>query len=230
MAWIRIEGEPRSREKWYLLDPSNWIVFVGIAVLVAGMLAVVATGLLVDHLPIPDDDATALGVLGFVFVALFDLLLISGVAASKLRQGQRRAALKSSVTLFLLGLLAALVVGSLPILWQRLMTAVPGLQEFPWGSLLFLYMAADYLWRRRKAAQDSGSYSRRLVIAQGSLSTVVVASSLYLAAAKLSRGEAWFGALHIAVALLYGVIAAQIFVELWKKRPAKPPESMAPNP
>jgi hypothetical protein len=89
-----------------------------IAAFVAGVLAMVATWFLVADFPIPGDDAIHLGLLGFFFVVFFDLLLISGFATSKFRQGQGMSAIKGSINLFLLGLFAASAVGSLPLLWR----------------------------------------------------------------------------------------------------------------
>ncbi|MGH7484149.1 MAG: hypothetical protein ACREMY_00920, partial [bacterium] len=196
-----------------------------IAVSVAGGLAMVTTWFLVAYCSIPDNDAIYLGLLGFFFVALLDLLLISGLFISNFRQGQGMAAIKWSVGLFLLGLLAASVVGSLPLLWQWLVAVVPGLQDVAWEIVFMLLIPANSLWIRRRSTQDNHGYPRGRLIAQGSLSTVFVVADFVLAIGRFSGGRAWLGTLNLTGALLFGILASQAFVELWKRRRAEPPES-----
>lgn len=153
MAWIRIEEGSSTQGDGALHHSPEWLVFGLIAIAVAGFLAMVATWFLVDYYPIPDDDAVYLSLLGFLFVLFFDFVLIFRFVGSKLRQGQLWAAIKWSVGLVLLGLLAASVVGSLPLLWRRLTTALPWMHEIPWGILLMLLLLANSLWLRRSTSK-----------------------------------------------------------------------------
>lgn len=227
MPWIQIEGKPGTQEEPNPRNSPDWLSFGLIAAAAAAFLAMVATWFLVAYSPIPDDNAVYLGLLGFLFVVIFDLILIAGLAVSEVRQGEGMAAIKLSVSLFLLGLLVASVVGSLPLLWQRVMTAVPGLRDVPWGTFLLLWIAAFSLWRRRKPTQENHGYPRGwliVLIVQGSGSALVFVSHLVLGVIRLSSGKVWAGALDLAVALLFGILAGQAFVELWKRRQVQAPE------
>src|SRR4051794_17703421 len=106
MPWV-LRAAGNSSPKYF----SEWFGFSLVAVLVAGPLAMVATVFLVTSYPTPVDDEISLGLAGFLFVLLLDVFLVSRLAVSKVRQGQRMAAVKGSVGLILLGLLAASVVG-----------------------------------------------------------------------------------------------------------------------
>lgn len=230
MAGIQIEENTSPQEEGELRHSPEWLGFGLIAIFVAGVLAMVATWFLVAYYPIPNDDAIHLGLLVPLFVVFFDFLLIYRLAGSKTRQGQRMAAIKWSVSLLLLGLLAASVLGSLPLLWRRFMTAIPGLREVPWVTIFMLWVAADNLWRRRRPSRGNRSYPRGWLIVQGSSAVVILAANLVLTVVRFSGGEAWLGALYLAVALLFGVLAAFDFIELWQRRRDKPTESIAQDP
>jgi hypothetical protein len=147
MPWIRIE-ETLAEEKRKTLDAPEWLGFVlVVTVVAAGVLAMVVPVLLVDHSPAPVDDAIPIGLAGFLFVVILDFFLVCYLASSKIRQGQYIAALKWSVSLILLGLLAASAVGSLVWLGIRLIAAIPWVPDIPWGLLLMLWVGADILWR-----------------------------------------------------------------------------------
>jgi hypothetical protein len=157
MAWMRIEeGSSSPQEGQRLRDSPDWLGFGLIAVFVAGVLAMVATWFLVARYPIPDDEAIHLGVLGFLFIILLDLFLIYHLVGPKIRQGRRMLAIKWFVSLVLLGLLVASVVGSLPWLVRRLIDAVPWLPNIFWGLLLLWSVANTIaLWRKRRARKAS---------------------------------------------------------------------------
>lgn len=190
-------------------------LFLG-AVSVAGVLAMVATWLFVAYYPIPDDEAIYLGVLGFFFVVLLGFFLIYHLAGPEVRKGQRIAAVKTSVSLILLGLLVAAVVGSLPWLLSRLIAAIPWVREIPWSTLLVLWLVAHDLWRRRKPPEDDHGYSWKGLAFLGSLLILFITSTLFAAVSRFSDGKAWLGALYLAIALLFGVLVVNVFVETWR--------------
>ena len=214
MPWVRTEGKSSAPEALDTRTSPDGLSFAVIVVSVAGVLAMVATWFLDAYFPIPNDEAIYLGLLGFLFV----LFVISPFAVSKFLQGHGIAAVKSSLSLLLLGLFAALAVGSLPLLWRRLIAAIPWVQDIPWTVLLVLYFTANELWRRRSRTQDDHRHSRKRLIFQGSLHILFATSTLALAVFKFSDNKAWLGALYLAVALLFGLLAVNVFVEIWRRR------------
>lgn len=220
MPWIRTEDMPGAQVKRNPGYSFDWLAVSVTATFVAGILAMVVTWLLVAYFPFPDDNAIYISLLGFFFVMFFDLLIVSGAAVSKLRQGQRLAPVKESIVWILLGLLAASVVGSLPLLWKWLTIAMPGARDLPWGTLFMLWVAANNLWMRRMTAQDKRRVSQGWLITQGSLFSLAALGGLLLAASTFSNGRIWLGALHLVVALLFGFLAVEDFLEIRKRRRA----------
>ena len=219
MAWSRIETSSIPEER--LQGASDGLGLVLTAVSVAGVLAMVATWLLVAYYPIPDDEAVYLGLLGFCFVVFLDVFLIYHLVGSEVRQGQGIAAVKTSVSLILLGLLVASVVGSLPWLLSRLIATLPWVQEIPWSSLLVLWLVAYDLWRRRKQTEDDHKHSWKWLIFQASLLVLFITSTLLSAFSGFSEGKALPGALYLAIALLFGLLAVYTFIEIlrvWRRR------------
>ena len=157
---MRMERILSPEEERELRASPEWMVVCGlIAFCVAGVLAMVATWFLVAEYPIPDDDAVYLGLLGFLFVMIFDVLIIVlllfGFAGLD-RRGERTAAVKLFVKIFLLGLLAALVVGFLLWLLRRLVDVSPWVPNLL-VSLPALWVVASGLarWRKRRARKAS---------------------------------------------------------------------------
>jgi hypothetical protein len=89
-------------------------LIVALAVIPILPLSMIVTWFLYDRYPLPDDSAISLGLLGFVFVVLFDLFLLFYLIGGKLREGQFAAAAKVGLLLLGLGLLIAPLVGVLP--------------------------------------------------------------------------------------------------------------------
>jgi hypothetical protein len=85
----------------------------------------IVTWFLADHYSLPADATIALGLLGAVFVILFDLFLLFFLAGAKLREGSIAAAIKQGVLLLGLGLLIAPVVGVLPWCLRWVMNSSP---------------------------------------------------------------------------------------------------------
>ena len=219
MAWNRIETSSNPEQR--LQGNSDGLGLALAAVSVSGVLAMVATWLLVAYYPIPDDEAVYLGLLGFFFVVFLDVFLLYYLVGSEVRRGQGIAAVKTSVRLILLGLLVASVVGSLPWLLSRLIAALPWAQEIPWSSLLVLWLVAHDLWRRRKQTEDDHKHSWKWLIFQGSLLILFITSTLSSAFSGFSDGKAWPGALYLAIALLFGLLAVYTFIEIlrvWRRR------------
>jgi hypothetical protein len=131
-----------------------------IGILVAGVLAMVATWFVVAYFPIPDDDAIHLGLLGFFFVLVIDVFLVYEDLRDAKLQGQRVPAIRRSVKLLLLGLLVAAIVGSLPWLWFRLWSwltaAMPWLPDILEELLILAFLLnLIAIWRRRRARKAS---------------------------------------------------------------------------
>lgn len=222
MAWNRIETSSNPEQR--LQSTSDGLGLFLTAVSVAGVLAMVATWLLVAYYPIPDDEAIYLGSLGFFFVVFLDVFLVYHLVGSEVRQGQSIAAVKTSVGLILLGLLVASLVGSLPWLLSRLIAALPWVQEIPWSVLLVLWLIAQDLWRRRKQTENDHRHSWQWLLFQGSLLILFVTSTLLSAFSGFSDGKAWPGALYLAIALLFGLLAVYVFIEIlwvWRRRREK---------
>ncbi|MEA2559651.1 MAG: hypothetical protein QOH06_1155 [Acidobacteriota bacterium] len=219
MAWNRIETSSNPEQR--LQGTSDGLDLILVAVSVSGVLAMVATWLLVAYYPIPDDEAVYLGLLGFFFVVSLDVFLIYHRVGSEVRQGQGIAAVKTSVSLILLGLLVASVVGSLPWLLSRLLAALPWVQEIPLSKLLILWLVAYDLWGRSKQTEDGHKHSWKWLIFQGSLLILFSMSTLLSAFSGFSDGKAWLGALYLAIALLFGLLAVYVFIEIlraWRRR------------
>jgi hypothetical protein len=216
MAWKRIAGGSNPEEERGLKGSFDGLGLFLVAVSVAGVLAMVATWLLVAYYPIPDDEAIYLGLLGFFFVVVLDFFLIYYLVGPEVRKGQRISAVKTSVSLILLGLLVASVVGSLPWLLSRLIAAIPWVREIPWSTLLILWLVAHDVWRRRRTPEDDRGYSWKGLIFLGSLLILVITSTLSSAVSRFSDGKAWLGALYLAIALLLGVLVANVFAETWR--------------
>ncbi len=226
MPWIRVEEGSGPDQRGVRNDGLTFLVG---AVFASGLLSMVATWFFVNHYPVPDDDAIHYGLLGFFFVAVFVLCLAGWVLAeSKLRKGQRIPAIKRIVSLILVGLLVASVVGSLPWLWSRLIAVLPWMRDIPW--FLLLVSLSYYPWRLRKLTEDHRRQSRKGLMFQGALLLFFVSSTLFSAVSLFADGKAWLGALYLAMALLFGFLAGAVFVELrriWRTRPEKPHESIA---
>jgi len=223
MPWIRIEGRTDSQEERTPLSSPDVLGFGLIGIFVAGVLAMVATWFIDTYLPIPGGDAGTLGLLGFLFV----LFITIPFAVSKLAQGN---GIKSSLTIFLLGLITGLItavaVGSLLLLWRRLVAAIPWVQEIPWDILPILGFCAYDLWIRR----DDQKYSWKWLIVEGSLLILLVKSNLLAAVSSFSGGKAWLGTIDLVIALLFGLLAITAFVgawRIWRRRREKPHESIA---
>ncbi|SRR6266545_863250 len=203
--WIRVKGNANAQEEQNPRDSPNWLGILLIAPLVAGVLAMIATWFLVPYLPIPDDDYIDLGLFLFLFIVLFDLIMI-GFAAR--------------IRWFLLGLLAAPVVGSLPLLWRYLTASMPWVQDTP--VIIILWLAVGNLWISQRAAQGDHRASKGgLIAASGYLLTGAL--SLFLAVVRFSEGKAWLGALSLTPGLLFGFLAAKTLGRIWKRRRARPP-------
>ncbi len=193
------------------------------AVFVSGFLSMVATWFLVKHYPVPDDDAIYFGLLGFLFVAVFVFCLAGGELA------EPKPAIKRIVSLILVGLLVASVVGSLPWLWSRLIAVLPWMQDIPW-NLLPMFWLVYYPWRQRKLTEDHRRPSWKSLMLQSALLLFFVSSTLFSAVSLFAEGKTWLGALYLAMALLFGFLAGAVFVEsrrIWRTRPEKPHESIA---
>jgi hypothetical protein len=223
MAWLQIEGKASAQEPQNPRSSPDWPSIALLVVFGAAVLAMAATWFLDARFPIPNDNAIYLALLGFFFV----LFIIFPLAVWKFLQGQGMTAVKSSLGLLLLGLLAALAVGSLPLLWRRLVAALPWVQEIPWSILLVLWLTASEFWRRRRRpTQDDQWYSRKALIFKGSALIILVTSGLGLAVSEFSDGKAWLGAFYLMAALLFGLFAVDVFVEIWKRR-GQPRDSIA---
>jgi hypothetical protein len=219
MAWNRIETSSNPEQR--LQGTSDGLGLFLIAVSMAGVLAMVATWLLVAYYPLPDDEAIYLGLLGFFFIVFLDVFLIYHLVGSEVRQGQSIAAVKMSVSLILLGLLVASLAGSLPWLLSRLIAALPWVQEIPWSILLVLWLVAHDLWRRRKQTANDHRHSWKWLLFQVSLLILCITSTLLSAFSRFSDGKAWPGALYLAIALLFGLLAVYVFIEIlwvWRRR------------
>ena len=224
MPWIRIEGRTGSQEERNPLSSPEALGFGLIGIFVAGVLAMVATWFIDTYLPIPGGDAGTLGLLGFLFV----LFITIPFAVSKLAQGN---GIKSSLTIFLLGLITGLItavaVGSLLLLWRRLVAAIPWVQEIPWDILPILVVFAYDLWGLRK---DDQKYSWKWLVVQGGFLILLIPPSLLSAISSFSGGKAWLGTIDLAIALLFGLLAITAFVgawRIWRRRREKPHESIA---
>lgn len=79
-------------------------------------------------------------------------------------------------------------------------------------------------WMKPVQDEPRASQGKRIVLS--SLLTLSAALNLFVAVLKLSEGEAWFGALYLAMALLMGVFAGKAIVGVSKGRQAKPPEQI----
>jgi hypothetical protein len=214
MPWIQIEGKSSAQVERSPRSSPDGLGCAVIVISVAGVLAMVTTWFLDAYFPIPDDEAVYFGLLGFLFV----LFITLPFAALKFLGGRGIASVKSSLSLLLLGLFTALVVGSLPLLWRRLTAAIPWAQDIPFTVPLMLWLTANELLRRQSLAQERHRYSWKKLIFQGGLLIFLVTSNLAFAAFKLSDGKAWLGAFYLAVALLLGVPAINVFVEIWRRR------------
>ena len=214
MAWNQTETSSNSEQR--LQGTSDGLGLFLAAVSVSGVLAMVATWLLVAYSPIPDDEAIDLGLLGFFFVVFLDAFLIYYLAGSKVRQGQSIAAVKTSVSLILLGLLVASLVGSLPWLISRLIAALPWMQEIPWSILPVFWFVAQDLWSRRKQTENDHSHSWKWLLFQGSRLIIFITSTLLYAFSGFSDGMAWPGAFYLAIALLSGLLAGYTFIDILK--------------
>lgn len=232
MAWNRIETSANPEQRLQGTSDRLGLVLVA-AISVAGVLAMVATWLLVAYYPIPDDETVYLGLLGFFFVVFLDVALIYHRVGSEVRQGQGIAAVKTSVGLILLGLLVASFVGSLPWLLNRLIAALPWVQEFPWSILLALWFVAHDLWRRRRQTEDDHKPSWIWLIFQGSFLILFIALAPLSAFSGFSDGNAWLGALYLAIGLLSGLLAVYNFIEIlkvWRRRREKKPQESIVGP
>lgn len=158
MAWIRIEESSAPQEEGKLQHSPEWLGFGLIAIFVSFLLAMIATLFLVayDPVPIPNDDAIHLGLLGFSFIVFLDFFLIYRLAGNKIRNGQSLAAAKRLVGLILLGLLVASLVGLLPWALRWLIA------YFPWIPVLlrvffWLIIAAEliWVWKVRRARRST---------------------------------------------------------------------------
>lgn len=136
-------------------DSDGCISFGLIVVCVAGVLAMIVTWVLVARYPIPNDDATHLGLLGFFFVMFLDAFFIYRLILPEFRKGDRIEAAKWLVGMIALGLLVAAVVGSL--LW--LTRWIP---DEPWTNwILWLLLALVFipdivrLWKKRRSRRAS---------------------------------------------------------------------------
>ncbi len=219
MAWTRIEAGSNLEQKPQ--GGSDGLGLVVVAVGVAGLLAMVATWLLASYWPVPDDEAISVGLIGFFFVVFLDIFLIYHWAVPAVRRGAGVEAVKMSVSLGLLGLLVASVVGALPWLLSRLLAALPWMQEIPGVSLLLFGLVAQDLWKRRKETGDDEVRSWVGLILKESALILLIASTLVSAFFGFSGGKAWLGALHLALALLSGYLAVVTFMEIlkgWKRR------------
>jgi hypothetical protein len=228
MPWIRIEGITGSQEELNprsSLDVLGFAVIVMIVISVAGVLSMVATWFIDTYLPIPGGDAGTLGLLGFLFV----LFITIPFAVSKLEQGNGIEAIRSSLTIFLLGLITGLItavaVGSLLLFWRRHVAAIPWVQEIPWDILPLLLVFAYGLWIRR----DDQKYSWKWLIVEGSFLIFLVTSNLLAAVSGFSGGKAWLGTIDLAIALLFGLLAATAFVKAWRiwRRRERPGDGIA---
>jgi peptidoglycan/LPS O-acetylase OafA/YrhL len=107
---------------WVLRDTTNTKaqgsvdrpLIVSLAIIPIFVLSVIVAWFLAHHYSLSDDNAIALGLLGTVFVVLFDLFLLVFLVGGKLREGQIAAAVKDGLLLVGLGLLIVPVVGALP--------------------------------------------------------------------------------------------------------------------
>jgi hypothetical protein len=222
MSWVRKKGKSADQEERNLRGSSGGLGFAVTVVVVAGVLAPVATLLVDAYLPIPVNNAIYLGLLVFLFV----LFVIFPFAVSGLVQGQGIAAIKSSLWLLLLGLFVASDVGSLSFLWYRLRAVIPWIQDIPWGLLLVLWLTADDLRRTRSRAQDDPRPSWKNLIFLDSILIILAMATLSSAVSRFSDGKVWLAALHLAIALLFGLLAVSALEEIWKRRRQKSNESI----
>lgn len=225
MPWMRIEDKSSAQEERSPHSFPGGLDFAVIVISVAGVLAMVATWFLAAYFAIPDDNTVYLGLLGFLFV----LFVTFPLAVSQFLQGQGLAAFKASLSFLLLGLIAAVAVGSLPLLWRQLIAAMPWVREIPWSLFLVLWLVAHDLWGRRKPTEGDHRHSWKGLIFLGSLLILFIPSTLFSAASRFSGGKAWLGALYLAIALLLGLLAISVVVEacrIWRRRREKPRESI----
>jgi magnesium-transporting ATPase (P-type) len=147
MAWIRIEQTfipPETRNQ-------EGLVFSLIATPFVALLAMVATGILIDAYPYPVDDAVALGIAGSLFILLLVIALVVYFVVLGFRRSQGILAVKRSMAVLLVGLPAAAVVGVAPWLAHRLMVTMPWMAHFPWGiAILLLGLPFAYINRRKR--------------------------------------------------------------------------------
>lgn len=213
MPWIRIEDKPGAQEERSSRSSLDGLGFVVTVISVAGVLSMVATWFLAAYFPIPADNAVHLGLLVFLFV----LFITFPLAVLPFLEGRGRAAIKASLSFAVSGLIAAVALGSLPLLWSRLIAAMPWIQEFPLSTfLLALFLAASGLWRKRNSTENDHRYSWKLLIFQGSLIIFLITSTLLSAVFRFSGGKAWLGAFYLAIALLFGLHAVKVFAEIWR--------------
>lgn len=220
MARLRVEGKPSSQVPQKPGTSSDGLALVVIWIVAAGVLAMLATWFLVADFPIPDDEVIHLGLI----LALFILFLVLPVAVSKFLHGRGTAAVKSSIGWLLVGLFAALAVGSLPWLQRRLIAAIPWVQDIPWIVLLVSCLTASLLWRSRRLSW-ADSFSRKQLIAWGIPQILIFMLSLASAVFGFSGGKIWSGILYLMLALLSGFLAVKVFVEVWRRR--EPHESVS---
>jgi hypothetical protein len=130
-------------------EPLVWGV---VAFLVAITLSMVVTWNLLARFPILDDDAIALGLVGFFVVLFFDLVAIYFLIGPKVRKGERREAAGLAAGIFGLGLLVALAVGVLPWSIQWIVQRNPWVSTvFPYAIWILLIAQIVWNWKLRRA-------------------------------------------------------------------------------
>lgn len=221
-----------SKAQWQLR-----VIAWGAAVSLAVPLSMFTTWVAISRYPVPDRDSINLGIFLFFLIAFLDVYLVCDLIVAGLREGKPRSLL-GLAGIFAAGLLIAAGLGTLPWsiewLWGRLIAAIPWVQEIPW-ILLVLWLFAHDFWKRRKSTEAGNRYSWRGLAFLGSLLILFITSILLIAASRFSDGRAWLGALYLALAILFGSLAVNVFAEIWRiwKRsraanPAAPADQKAP--
>ena len=155
MAWVRVVDSPYPRSAQQENLFANGPVLALCAVVLAGFLALVLTFGIInyDFFPFPSDDAISLGLLGFTFIVLLDLIAICWCWWTGFRNHSLGEALVKTVLLVPAGLLVASVVGVLPWSFHWLLTHYPWIETLLkvcyWGFLVF-WIVQGRRARRRK--------------------------------------------------------------------------------
>jgi len=125
-----------------------------IAVILAGVLPLIVTWLLVTHDVIPDNEVLIVGLIGFIFVLVLDLLLIYLLIVRDAREGQHKEAVKLSAIFLGVGLLVAPVAGSFLGLLYWASNKPGGLPIIMICLLTYNALIAAWMRHRRRVSRE----------------------------------------------------------------------------